>query len=324
VLQEILKDSNPNHEFSHLLVGNESSDDAAVFELDNGDCLISTTDFFTPIVDDAFDFGRIAAANALSDVYAMGGKPILALADLGFPIEKIPLETAQEILKGAKKICEEASLPLAGGHSIDSLEPIFGLSVNGLVSKEHIKRNNTAKEEDLIFLTKPLGTGILSAALKRNLIAESEMKAAIESMCTLNSIGSIFGMLEYVHSMTDVTGFGMLGHLLEMCEGSHLSARIFYSKIKLLKGVEVLAKKFISPDNTFRNWKSYEKRVTGISAESLITLCDPQTNGGLLVAVAERNAEDFLKVLKENGLNDFIHPIGNFFAREEKAVSVLT
>ena len=194
-LQEILKDSKSNQEFADLLVGNESGDDAAVYALGNGNCLISTTDFFTPIVDDAFDFGRIAAANALSDVYAMGGKPVLALAILGFPVEKIPIEIAQEILKGAKKICEEVSVPLAGGHSIDSTEPIFGLSVNGLVLNEHIKKNNTAKEGDLIFLTKPIGTGILSAALKRNLISEADMKPAIDSMCTLNSVGSIFGSI---------------------------------------------------------------------------------------------------------------------------------
>ncbi|HYV94170.1 MAG TPA: selenide, water dikinase SelD [Chitinophagales bacterium] len=329
VLEEILQHSKTKTQFSqsltdkNLLVGNESGDDAAVYELENGNCLISTTDFFMPIVDDAFDFGRIAATNALSDVYAMGGKPILALAILGFPIEKLPVEIAQEILRGGKSVCDAAGIPLAGGHTIDSPEPIFGLVVNGMMKKENIKRNNTACEGDLIFLTKPIGTGILSTALKRKLIDEEGMKPAVEIMCTLNSIGEKFGMLDFVHGMTDVTGFGLIGHLLEMCEGSNLSAEIFYSKIRLIEGVEALAKKFVAPDNTFRNWKSYESKVSGISGESLVTLCDPQTSGGLMVAVPPEFQNEFKLLLDENRMK-YTEPIGKFVAKEDAMVKVFT
>lgn len=304
-----------------LLIGNESGDDAAVYELSNGDCLISTTDFFMPIVDNAYDFGRIAATNALSDVYAMGGRPILALAILGFPVEKLPVEIAREILRGGKSVCEEANIPLAGGHTIDSPEPIFGLTVNGMVKKENIKRNNTAQEGDLIFLTKPIGTGILSTALKRKLITEEALQPAVDVMCQLNSIGEIFGTLDYVHAMTDITGFGFVGHLLEMCEGSNLSAEIFYSKIKLIDGVEALAKKFVAPDNTFRNWKSYEPKVSGINGESLVTLCDPQTSGGLMVAVDEEFEEEFKKLLKENHI-EYTEPLGKFKASSKFKVTL--
>ena len=328
VLQEILIGSKTRQtalsgQTGGLLIGNESGDDAAVYELPNGDCLISTTDFFMPIVDDAYDFGRIAATNALSDVYAMGGKPILALAILGFPIEKLPVEIAQNILRGGKSICDAANIPLAGGHSIDSPEPLFGMAVNGLVNKKNIKRNNTAREGDLIFLTKPIGTGILSTALKRKLITEEALQPAVEVMCQLNSIGELFGSLGYVHAMTDVTGFGLIGHLLEMCEGSDLSAEIFYSKIKLIEGVEALAKKFVAPDSTFRNWKSYEPKVSGIGGESLVTLCDPQTSGGLMVAVASKNESEFRMLLKENSRWDFSEPIGIFKIKSEKVISVL-
>jgi len=336
MLEEILKDSKTRQtalsgEAGGLLIGNENGDDAAVYELPNGDCLISTTDFFMPIVDDAFDFGRIAAANALSDVYAMGGKPILALAILGFPVEKLPVELAQEILRGGKSVCEEANIPLAGGHTIDSPEPIFGLAVSGMVKKENIKRNNTAQEGDLIFLTKPIGTGILSTALKRKLIDEAAMKPAVDLMTRLNSLGEKLGGLEYVHAMTDITGFGLIGHLLEMCEarlpdgqGSNLSAEIFYSKIKLIEGVESLAKKFVAPDNTFRNWKSYEPKVSGINGESLVTLCDPQTSGGLMVAIDPRFENEFHSLLTEKGLKESSQPVGKFIVRQEKFIVVKT
>lgn len=316
VLEEILKDSR-NIAFSgNLLVGNESGDDAAIYdlspEINNGDrqCLISTTDFFMPIVDDPFDFGRIAATNALSDVYAMGGKPIMALAILGWPVEKLPASLAQKVLKGGKSVCDAAHIPLAGGHTIDSPEPIFGLSVNGLVKKAFIKRNNSAQEGDMLFLTKPIGTGILATALKRKLITEEAMQPAVEGMCALNTIGALFGTLEEVHAMTDVTGFGLLGHLLEMCEGSYLAAEINYSSIRFIEGVAPLAKKFVAPDNTFRNWKGYEPKVAGITGERLVTLCDPQTSGGLLTAVAENFRDEFIQILKDNGLEDFTEPIG--------------
>ncbi len=310
VLREILTYSITDSVFNNLLVGNESSDDAAVYDLGNDQCLISTTDFFLPIVDDPFDFGRIAAANALSDVYAMGGTPIMALAILGWPVEKLPVELAQEILQGGKSVCNEAGIPLAGGHSIDSTEPIFGLSVNGLVKKEKIKRNNTAKAGDQLFLTKPIGTGILATALKRNLILVDEMKPAVDVMCCLNTLGSVLGKQDYVHAMTDVTGFGLLGHLLEVCEGSSLRAELYYNAIKLIEGVDPLAKKFVAPDNTFRNWNSYEPKTEGITGERLVILCDPQTSGGLLVAVDPSYAEMFIQIMIENNLTEYIQPIG--------------
>ena len=322
-LEEILKHTRSENSFPHLLVGNEFKDDAAVYELPGGECLISTTDFFMPIVDDAFDFGRIAATNAISDIYAMGGTPIMALAILGWPVEKLPAELAGTVLKGGKSVCDETGIPLAGGHTIDSPEPIFGLSVNGLVRKENIKRNNTAKEGDLIFLTKPIGTGILTTALKRKLITEKELAPAIETMCTLNKLGEVLGTIDYVNAVTDVTGFGLLGHLLEMCEGSNLSADLYYSKIKWIEEAEGLAKKYVAPDNTFRNWKSYEPKTEGIQGEQLITLCDPQTSGGLMIAIAPNHHKEFINLLKENNI-EAQSPIGKFLKKESAWVKVLT
>jgi selenide,water dikinase len=314
VLEEILKDSKTDSPFPRLLVGNESGDDAAVYELDGDSCLISTTDFFMPIVDDPFTFGRIAACNALSDVYAMGGTPILALAVLGFPVEKIAVDVAQQILKGGTSVCREAGIPLAGGHSIDSPEPIFGLAVNGLVSKKNLRRNNTARNGDLIFLTKPLGTGILTTAFKRKLISEDELQPAVDVMCSLNTAGEPLARHDYVHAMTDVTGFGLLGHLIELCEGSGLGAEINYSSIPLIAGAAALSAKFVAPDNTFRNWKSFEPKVSGIAGESLITLCDPQTNGGLLIAVDPTHADDFINVMSDLSGGPSIQPIGRINA----------
>ncbi len=317
VLEEILKGSRSDLLFPGLLVGNESGDDAAVYALSNGDCLISTADFFMPIVDDAFDYGRIAATNAISDIYAMGGRPLMAIALLGWPVEKLPVALAQQVLQGGKSICTLAGIPLAGGHTIDSPEPIFGLSVSGLIEKEHIKRNNTAKAGDLLFLTKPIGTGILSTALKRELIAAEALSPAIELMCTLNDAGSRFGTLGYVHAMTDVTGFGLLGHLLEMCEGSSLSATIRYADIQLIEGVEALAGQFVAPDNTFRNWKSYEPKVEGVTGERLVTLCDPQTSGGLLIAVDAASADDFTKLLHELKMEKHMEAIGMLHEKKD-------
>lgn len=310
VLEEILKQGRSGTAFPKLLVGNDSGDDAAVYELANDDCLISTTDFFMPIVDDPFDFGRIAATNAISDVYAMGGNPIMAIAILGWPVDKLPVALAQQILQGGKSVCELAGIPLAGGHTIDSTEPIFGLSVNGLVQKKFLKRNNTAKAGNLLFLTKPIGTGILSTALKRKLVAEEALQPSVQLMCTLNKVGVLFGKQEYVHAMTDVTGFGVLGHLLEVCEGSRLAATIQYGKIRLIEGAEPLAKKFVAPDNTFRNWKSYEPKVQGVTGERMITLCDPQTSGGLLVAVDKSFRKEFQVLLEEVSLSNHVEPIG--------------
>ncbi|MEY4594994.1 MAG: selenide, water dikinase SelD [Bacteroidota bacterium] len=314
VLESILQKTNGGNSFPNLLVGNDSNDDAAVLELDNGTCLISTVDFFTPIVDDPFDFGRIAAANSISDVYAMGGTPQLAVAILGFPVDKLPAEVAGTILKGAREVCTTAGIPLAGGHSIDSQEPIFGLSVNGTVAKQHLKRNNTAQPGDVLFLTKPLGIGILSAAAKRSLIQHDELHLLINVMVQLNSVGAELGTVGGVHAMTDVTGFGLLGHLLEMCEGANLSAEVYMNKLPIIEGAEKYRDQFVFPDNTYRNWNAYEKKVQGINGPEFITLCDPQTSGGLLLAVAETAVDDVIDILNKNGLQEHIQPIGRMLS----------
>ena len=323
VLDEILAgvQAAPIAENSRLLVGNDTKDDAAIYDIGHGMGLISTVDFFMPIVDDASQYGAIAAANALSDVYAMGGKPTLAVAILGFPTEKLPTHIAQQIISGAKAKCHEAGVLLAGGHTIDSPEPFFGLSVNGTVAIGNIKRNSTAEVGDILYLTKPIGTGILATALKRGLISDEEMKPCIESMAALNSIGTILGGLEIVHAMTDVTGFGLLGHLLEVCEGSNLSAEVEYSAIPLLPLARELTAKMIYADNTMRNWKSCEDKVLGINGESLLILCDPQTSGGLLVSVAAEFETYFLDTLKKYDAN--ATRIGQVTKKQEKAITIL-
>jgi selenide,water dikinase len=303
VLDKILQSGLTASPFPNLLVGNESKDDAAVFDQGDGNCIVSTTDFFMPIVDDAFTFGSIASVNALSDVYAMGGRPFMALAILGWPIDKLPAELAQQVLEGSRTICNKAGIPLAGGHSIDSPEPIFGLAVTGSVRKENLKRNNTATDGCLVYLTKPLGVGIVTTAQKRGLALDEDYQEAISVMTQLNDIGIEIGKMESVKGMTDITGFGFLGHLLEVCEGSGLSAVIEYSRIPKLKNISYYTSRMIYPDNTMRNWQSYEKRVNGIGAESLLTLCDPQTSGGLLVCVDEKDATPFENFLKDHDLS---------------------
>jgi len=311
VLEELLKTDKSPSRFENLLVGYESRDDAAVYELtDSGQCLISTVDFFTPIVDDPYHFGRIAAANALSDVYAMGGSPILATAILGLPVDKIPAEDARQIIDGGRSICEEAGIPLAGGHSIDTLEPFFGLSVNGLVAKNNLKKNNTAKAGDLLFITKPIGTGIISSAMKKRKASEEHIKASIEIMTQLNRVGEKLGGVQSVHAMTDVTGFGLLGHLIEMTEGSKSSAILNYKQIPLIPGIETYMQQFIFPDNTYRNWNAYEKKVKGIAGPEFITLCDPQTSGGLLVAVDPAEERNFQNLMSAEKISCAAAPIG--------------
>jgi selenide,water dikinase len=304
-----------------LLVGNETSDDAAVYDIGGGRAVISTADFFMPIVDDAFDFGRIAAANALSDVYAMGGKALFAIAILGWPVEKIPTEVAQKVIEGARKVCEAANIVLAGGHSIDSKEPIFGLSVTGEVLIENIKRNSTAEKGNKLFLTKPIGVGMVTTAHKRGLAEKSDMEEAISSMTSLNLIGHELGNLDYVKAMTDVTGFGLLGHLIEMCVGSGLSAEIEYERVPKLKNIDHYISKMIYPDITFRTWKSYESKVQGIASESLLTLCDPQTSGGLLVSVDAGFEIEFISFCAKAGCH--MQSIGQFVEKKEKTVYIL-
>ncbi len=326
VLDEILKSSIALPDNDKLLVGNHSKDDAAVYDIGNGMALISTTDFFMPIVDDAFDFGRIAAANSISDVYAMGGKPLMAIAILGWPVEKLPVQLAQKIIEGGRTICAEANIPLAGGHSIDSPEPIFGLAVTGIVPIENLKKNNTAQEGDHLFLTKPLGVGILSTAQKRGLLKEEHLSVMIEQMTTLNKIGEELGKIKGVTAMTDITGFGLLGHLIEMAEGSGLSAEIYYDKIPIAAGVKEYIAQRIFPDATTRNWSSYSDKVKfekGVNVMEAFTLLpDPQTNGGMLISANEKTVNEIKMIFEKNGLSDFVEPVGRIVMENEKRVWV--
>ena len=325
VLEEILH-SQFTFPDKKILVGNSSHDDAAVYDLRDGNALIATTDFFMPIVDDAFDFGQIASANAVSDIYAMGGKPILAIALLGWPIEKLPASLAKQVMEGARKVCSEAGIALAGGHSIDSAEPFFGLAVNGIVPIKNLKKNDTAHEGDLIFLTKPVGVGILSTAQKRNVLKEEHLQVLIDQLISLNIVGEELGKVNGVSAMTDVTGFGLAGHLIEMAEGSNLSAEIHYSQLLLTEGVKDYLAQRVVPDATYRNWNSYgkkinfEKEVNVMEAFSILP--DPQTNGGLLVAVNRDSVDEVKEAFKQYNLKSFTNPIGNFISKKEKVIYV--
>jgi selenide, water dikinase len=299
VLQEILE-SDHNFVSKELIVGNNTNDDAAVYDLGNDQCLISTTDFFMPVVDSPFDFGRVAATNAISDVYAMGGKPILSVAILGWPTEKLGTSAAKEVLEGARQQCALAGIPLAGGHSIESTEPIFGLAVNGLVEKKNLKQNHTLNEGDSIYLSKSLGTGVYSTALKRGKLQDTDLKILVDSMCELNSLGYELGKLSYVTAMTDVTGFGLLGHLLEMIVDKTVTAVLDKKSIKTFDNLNTYTSQFIFPDNTTRNFNAYEKDSKGMQDLDFITYCDPQTSGGLLFTVNSSNENEFEKWLKEN------------------------
>ena len=326
VLGDILQTGSSYKKFDQLIVGNQSRDDAAVYDLGHGKGLIATTDFFMPIVDDAFDFGRIASANAISDVYAMGGTPLLAVAILGWPIERLPAALAQQVMEGARAICEEAGIPLAGGHSIDSAEPFFGLAVNGSIELDQLKKNNTAKEGDLLFITKPIGAGILSTAQKRKLLTPEQYAVLIKQLTTLNKIGTVLGGLHGIHAMTDVTGFGLLGHLIEMAEGSGLSAGLYYSRVPVLDYARIYLQQRVVPDATYRNWNSYSPQVkfeAGVNVmEAFNILPDPQTNGGLLLAVDEKSENEVTAILVEHGLQDFMQPIGRFTSQQEKTIIV--
>jgi selenide,water dikinase len=326
VLETILASSLPKIENKNLLVGYGSKDDAAAYDMGNGQAIISTTDFFTPIVDSAHAFGKIASANAISDVYAMGGKPLMAIAILGWPVNTLPATLAAEVLEGARSICAEAGIPLAGGHSIDSTEPIFGLAVTGITPIANLKKNNTAKLGDVLFVTKPIGVGILATAQKRDALEPQDLAPFIEQLITLNKIGEILGGIPEVHALTDITGFGLLGHLIEMAEGSGLSAHINYSKIKMIEAAKKYLANRMVPDATYRNWNCYSTKTSfdpGVNVmEAFNMLPDPQTNGGLLVAV-DPTAVDIIKdVFTKNGLEAFIEPIGVLEAAGEKVVVV--
>ncbi|MGZ4090630.1 MAG: selenide, water dikinase SelD [Bacteroidia bacterium] len=322
VLEKILKSDVKGITDPLLLVGNNTKDDAAVYDLGNGTALISTVDFFMPIVDDAFDFGRIASANAISDVYAMGGRPLLAIAVLGWPVDKLPVELAQRVIEGAKTICNTAGITLAGGHSIDSPEPMFGLSVNGIINIKNLKKNSGAKKGDLIYITKKIGVGILATALKRGVLNEDHKKIFIGQLTQLNSVGEKIGELGYVSAMTDITGFGLLGHLIEMAEGAGTSAEINYSSIPVISGIQEYTSKMIVPDNVYRNWNSYKDKVKDIGSESFFTLCDPQTNGGLMITVSSDHQKQFEVFLIENGLEEFARPIGKIIEKTGHTIEI--
>lgn len=323
-LHEIINESIVSPE-GDLLVGNSAGDDAAVVDLKNGTVLISSTDFFMPVVDDAFSFGKIAAANAISDIYAMGGKPLVAVAILGWP-ETIPPSEARKVMAGGREICKAAGIALAGGHSIESTEPFFGLAVNGLIQIENLKKNDTAKAGDFIFLTKPIGIGILSTAQKRKAITEEDASFMIDELSKLNTIGMSLGEIKEVTAMTDVTGFGIAGHLSEMAAGSGLTAEINYQQVPIYEKSKEYLKQRIVPDATYRNWNSYgdkisiEKSIDFMEAFSLLP--DPQTNGGLLFSVKPEGIEKVKSLLIENGLKDFSNPIGHFIEKQEKLILV--
>jgi selenide,water dikinase len=324
VLKEMLlsKEVFPGH--PNLVVGSESNDDAAVFDNGNGQYIISTTDFFMPIVDDAFTFGKIAATNALSDVYAMGGTPIMAVAILGWPISKLNPALAAEVIDGGRFMCRMAGIPLAGGHTIESPEPFFGLAVTGTVLPEHLKKNNTAKAGDQLYITKPLGLGIISTAAKRGVASEGDLLAAVSYMCALNKMGEALGKIPGVNAITDVTGFGLLGHLIEMTEGSNLSAEISFDKIPLIPAAKRYASQFIYPDMTTKNFSAYSSKSTTLSAEQLFILCDPQTSGGLLVSVAKDAVNEYLQCVRDIGLQGIADRcIGEMTLQKEKIITIL-
>jgi selenide, water dikinase len=287
VLAELLKGSLPSRRYADLLVGTDTSDDAAVYRLNDEQAIVATTDFFMPIVDDPFDFGRIAATNALSDIYAMGGRPLLALAIVGMPINTLPQETIRDILRGGETVCEQAGIPIAGGHSIDSVEPIYGLAVTGVVHPKNVKRNSSARSGDVLILGKPLGVGIFSAAFKKGLLDSAGYRTLVDTTTQLNVPGTELSSLEGVHAITDVTGFGLLGHLLEMCRGSGLAAHIAAAHLPVLPGALALAQSGIVTGASARNWRSYGQDVQlapHLDAPLQAVLTDPQTSGGLLLA----------------------------------------
>lgn len=320
ILSKILHTHESTPNVAGLLVGNNNRDDAAVMDLGNGTAIISTTDFFMPIVDDAFDFGRIASANAISDVYAMGGKPILAIAILGWPLNKLPIEVASQVMEGSRKMCELAGIPLAGGHSIDAPEPIFGLAVTGIIDIVNLKANNNAQSGDILYLTKPLGVGIYTTAEKKGLLKVEHKGIATHWMTQLNKIGEKLGKVEEVHALTDITGFGLLGHLIEMCEASNVSAEIHVNKIKLLPNLEEYIQEKCVPGGTERNFNSYGNKVSPLNQVHKNILCDPQTSGGLLIAVQPEATATLEKMLFDEFQGMEFFPIGKLKAMDTEWV----
>ncbi len=303
VLETILHSEQAKFIDPNLLVGNETRDDAAVYDLGNGTSVISTTDFFMPIVDNPFDFGRIAATNAISDIFAMGGKPIMAIAILGWPIEKLAPEIAREVIEGGRHACKQAGIALAGGHSIDAPEPIFGLAVTGIVPTRRVKKNSTAQAGCKLYLTKPLGIGVLTTAEKKSLLKPEHQGLATDVMCQMNLAGAAFANLDSVKAMTDVTGFGLLGHLSEMCQGAGVQAQIRFEAVPKLSGVEEYILLGAVPGGTGRNYASYGHLMGDMPEAWRNLLCDPQTSGGLLLAVTEEGEAEVQAAAAEFGIH---------------------
>ncbi|MDA3947264.1 MAG: selenide, water dikinase SelD [Helicobacteraceae bacterium] len=321
LLDEILQSTREEIDYPQLLVGNKHKDDAAAFDLGNGTSVLSTTDFFMPIVDDPFTFGKIAATNALSDIYAMGGRPLMAISIFGWPIDKLSADVARQVIDGGRAICEEAGIPLAGGHSIDSPEPIFGLAVTGVVDNKDLMQNTTAETDCLIFLTKPLGIGILSTAQKQKKIEPGHIEPSIEAMTTLNKIGAELAPLAGVVAMTDVTGFGLLGHLSEICEGSNISATVWFDKVPLLPNVEKYRALGCIPGGARKNFMSYGHKISEMTQQQREILCDAQTSGGLLIIVKKTGLDAFFEMTSRSGLT--LEAIGETSLQGEHLVEVL-
>jgi selenide,water dikinase len=320
LLKEILGSGHDKLIDSNLIVGNESNDDAAVYDLGDGRALISTTDFFMPIVDDPFTFGMIAGSNALSDVYAMGGKPLMAIAIFGWPINELSAEIGSQVIEGGREICRIAGITLAGGHSIDSPEPIFGLSVTGIVNIDQLKRNTSAKIGDTIFLTKPIGIGIISTAQKKKVVTSSDHSLAVKQMCILNDIGSEIAQISGVNAITDVTGFGIAGHLLEVCRGSNVAAEIYFNDLPLLPNIQKYIDDDCIPGGTIRNYDSYGGSISKLSSFEKAIVCDPQTSGGLLVTVSKEALSEFDKLLVTKNMS--LNPIGKIIKPSQSSETI--
>ena len=320
VLSKILQSDLLTYQDPSLIVGNETSDDAAVYDLGNGTSIVSTTDFFMPIVDDPATFGRIAATNAISDIYAMGGTPIMAIAILGWPIEKLAPEVARNVIEGARSACGESKITLAGGHSIDSPEPIFGLAVTGTIETDKVLRNSTAKAGCQLYLTKPIGIGILTTAQKKKILQEQDQNIAVDIMCQMNHVGAVFSELEGVSAMTDVTGFGLFGHLAEICRASELSAKLDMNLVPKIPQAEAYRLKGAIPGGTLRNFESYGHEIEELTDSQKHYGCDPQTSGGLLVAVEACGEETFIQIAKQAGME--LQSFGELIEQQEKLIYV--
>lgn len=321
VLDDILKHAGAKKHFPNLVVGNDERDDAAVVDIGDGIGIVSTTDFFMPIVDDPYDFGRIASVNAISDIYAMGGTPIMAIAILGWPIDKLSPEVANQVIEGGRAVCASLDIPLAGGHSIDSPEPIFGLAVTGRIDLKHLKRNGGASVGSKLYLTKGIGVGILTTAEKKSLLQPAHSTLAKDSMLKINDIGAAVSKLNYVEAITDVTGFGLGGHLSEMCKASNTTAVISLKEVPVIDPViyDYIAQGSV-PGGTNRNFESYGYKISSMTDEEKALICDPQTSGGLLIAVKEGSTTDFESFMKKMGYD--VSPIGKMIDKGQHLIHI--